>query len=168
MPVPPETLSGPVTLRALTEDDWPLDQRLSQDPDVVRGTYYPAEMDAQQARDRILRFLGTPETVRRYVVVDLEGRALGTCGIGMLDTGPPRLFYALLPEGRGRGAATAAAGMLAEWAIATGYPEVGLETVAGNVASERVAARAGFRAVRRYEAEHRGQQVLLTWWVRDS
>jgi hypothetical protein len=57
---------------------------------------------------------------------------------------PPEAFYALLPQGRHRGAATAAALALSEWEFSVGVKRVLLLTITGNTASEAVATRAGF------------------------
>lgn len=103
--------------------------------------------------------------VKRYVILDQAGHALGTCGIGKLRTAVPEIFYALVPTARGRGAATEATKLLATWALAHDCSKVALETVEGNTASERVARRAGFAPVDRYEDEHRGEQVMLTRWL---
>lgn len=157
-----------VRLRALQIADWPLEQELSRQPDVVRWTYYPCDMDEAQSRQRITNSLERTEAglVQRYVVFDGAGRGLGTCGLGMLRTDAPEIFYALLPSGRGVGAATEAARLLCECAFALGYPEVALITVDGNAASERVAHRAGFAPGRRYQDDHRGEPAVLTRWVK--
>lgn len=56
--------------------------------------------------------------------------------------------------------------MLTTWAFAHGYPQVALETVEGNVASERVAQQSGFTRRDRHEDEHRGEQVVVTRWLK--
>lgn len=50
---PPKVLTGAVRLRALTVDDWVVEQQLSRDPEVVKWTYYPSDMDERQSRQRI-------------------------------------------------------------------------------------------------------------------
>lgn len=167
-PLPPDELVGAVTLRALVQDDWPLERALSHDPDVVRWTYYPAWLDEQGARDRIAlaeqRFRAG--LVRRYSIRAPDGSPLGTCGLGRLDRDVPEVFYAVLPQARGRGAATEVARLLAGWALANGYREVALLTIAGNRTSERVAARAGFTLADEHEDDHRGRRVTTRLWVR--
>jgi hypothetical protein len=55
-------------------------------------------------------------------------------------------FYWLLPEGRGRGLATHAVRLLVNWGFdESGVHRVALYTKEGNIASERVAERCGFR-----------------------
>lgn len=76
----------------------------------------------------------------------------------------PEVFYAVVAQARGKGAATDAARALANWALDVGYDTVALVTVAGNVASERVARNAGFLPAAQFEDEHRGETATLTRW----
>lgn len=156
------------SLHSLAVQHWALDQALSRDPDVVAWTYYPVDMTEQQARQRIQNFLEEPrrDRVRRYVISTGEDDPVGTCAIGALDEGSPRISYAVLPEARKRGFATRAARLLAECALTSGYGTVSLETIEGNLASERVASKAEFVAVERYQGDHRGQKVWMTRWTR--
>lgn len=164
---PPDELVGAVRLRAINMDDWALECQLSRDPEVVMWTYYPSEMDEDQARRRIAASQARAGAglAKRYVILDQAGHALGTCGIGELQTAVPAVFYALLPSARGRGAATEATKLLTDWALAHDYSKVALDTVEGNIASERVARRAGFTPADRHQGEHRGEQVVLTRWL---
>ena len=144
--MPPDVLEREdCWLHALSVEDWALEQAMSRDPDVVKWTYYPVEMTEQESRHRIQDSLERTRRgwVRRYA----------------------RIFYAVLPRGRGRGIATSAARLLAEWALAGGYAIVSLETIEGNEASERVASKAGFVPVERYQADHRGETAWLTRWT---
>ena len=169
--MPPDVLqTEDCCLRALSVDDWALEQAISRDPDVIEWTYYPAEMTMEQSRHRIQDSLERTKRglERRYAILDGEGDPVGTCGIGALDGDCPRIFYAVLPQGRSRGIATRAARLLAEWALAGGYAIASLETLEGNEASERVASKAGFVPVDRYQADHRGETAWLTRWTRSS
>jgi len=154
-------------LRALSVEDWALEQAMSRDPDVVKWTYYPVEMTEQESRHRIQDSLERTRRglVRRYAIVNGEDDPVGTCAIGALDDDCPRISYAVLPQGRNGGIATSAARLLAEWALASGYAIVSLETIEGNEASERVASKAGFVPVERYQADHRGETAWLTRWT---
>jgi len=131
-------------LRPVEEDDWRLDQELSRVPDVTRWTYYPPDVDEEEARRRVARNLEIRAAGRgaRYIIVAGEG-SVGTIGVGTRGAGP-FLFYALLPVARGRGLATAAVTGLAGWLLAHGEPSVAASTMVGNTASERVLERAGF------------------------
>ena len=137
---------------------------MSCDPDVVKWTYYPIEMTEEESRHRIQGSLERTRRglERRYAVFNREDDPVGTCGIAGLDGDSPRIFYGVLSQSRSRGLATGAARLLAEWALASGYASVSLETIEGNEASERVASKAGFVPVERYQADHRGETVWLT------
>jgi RimJ/RimL family protein N-acetyltransferase len=150
--------------------DWALEQAISRDADVARWTYYAIDMTEQEARARIQETLERSRlgSLRRYAIVDGDGAPVGTCGVAALDSECPRFFYAVLPEARGRGLATSATRLLAEWALAGGYATVSLETLDGNAASERVARKAGFVPAQRYQAQHRGQTSWLTLWTRTA
>jgi len=154
-------------LRALSVEDWALEQAMSRDPDVVRWTYYPVEMTEEESRHRIKSSLERTKLglVRRYAIVDRMDDPVGTCGIGSLEGDCPEIFYAVLPQARSRGIATDATRLLAEWALTNGYAMVSLETLDGNEASARVASKAGFVPVERFQSDHRGEMVWLTRWT---
>lgn len=166
--MPPVALErGDLKLRALSRKDWALEQVMSRDPDVVRWTYYPVDMTEEKSRHRVQVSLERTRrgVERRYAICDGEGDPVGTCGIAGLDGDCPRIFYGVLPHARSRGIATGAARLLAEWALASGYATVSLETIEGNVASERVAGKVGFVPVDRYQADHQGEMAWLTRWT---
>jgi RimJ/RimL family protein N-acetyltransferase len=162
MLVPPPLLHPEVgELRSLTAADWRLDQALSEDPDVVRWTLHPAGLDEAAARARVERSRANA-VVRRYAIV-LSGQTVGLAGIAVSDD--PEIFYALLPAGRGRGAATAATRALAEWALEAGARRVVLLTIPGNKASEAVARRAGFAEAGTEIRPHSGMPTEMTVWA---
>ena len=166
--MPPDVLEREnCCLRALSMEHWALEQALSRDPDVATWTYYPVDMTEEESRQRIQVSVERSRlgTVRRYAIVNDEGDPVGTCGIAALDGDCPRIFYAVLPQGRNRGIATSAARLLAEWALTSGYAAVSLETLEGNEPSERVASKAGFVPAERYQADHRGETAWLTLWT---
>ena len=168
--MPPHPLpAGPFHLRAIgLDDDWRLEQELSQDADVVRWTFYPDSMDESAARARVRQHQSraAQRLAQRYVILDQDDRWLGTCGLGNLQGEAPEVFYALLSRGRGRGAATAATKALTDWALANGHRQVALVTIDGNGPSDGVARRAGFLPVQHVEGEHRGQPAEMTRWFR--
>jgi RimJ/RimL family protein N-acetyltransferase len=161
MLVPPPSLHTEAgELRGLTAADWRLDQALSEDPDVVRWTLHPAGLDEAAARARVERSRANA-VVRRYAIV-LSGQIVGLAGIAV--SADPEIFYALLPTGRGRGAATAAARALADWALEAGARRVVLLTIPGNAASEAVARRAGFAEAGTEVRPHRDIPTEMTVW----
>lgn len=166
-PFPQQLTDGGLTLCAFTEADWQLEYTLSRVPDVPQWTYYPVDMDEAAARQRVERAIQRHEQriAARYAVV-YDGATLGAAGMGLAGMPEPEVFYVLLPEGRGRGLATWSTRLLSNWLFDQGCHRVALETIAGNVSSERVAGRAGFV----HESTHRGDQhgvpVELKRWLR--
>jgi len=82
-----------------------------------------------------------------WAIESHDGEALGAVGLTRAggDPGLAGIGYWLRPEGRGRGAATDAVRVVARWAFAElGVERISLITDPENVASQRVAERAGF------------------------
>ena len=72
-------------------------------------------------------------------------RLLGTISVRFYRHGIGEIGYDLLPHGRGRGVATRAVKLVARWAFGElGIERLELRTHPDNVASQRVAERAGF------------------------
>jgi RimJ/RimL family protein N-acetyltransferase len=83
-----------------------------------------------------------------FAIETAEGEPLGAVEVHLsaIDPGLAGVGYWLRPEGRGRGAATEAVSLVCEWAFrALGVERMSLITDPENVASQRVAERAGFR-----------------------
>lgn len=78
-----------------------------------------------------------------FAVVDDGGRLAGCVSVWPID-GAARLGYWVAPAFRGRGVATAAARLAAEWAFAQGFEVLELTIGADNPASQAVARKAGF------------------------
>ncbi|MCC3301789.1 GNAT family N-acetyltransferase [Arthrobacter sp. zg-Y895] len=166
----PDTIQvGRFTLHILTAADWRLEQALSRDGDVIRWTLFPPDLSEDRARYRMSRAAEArgESLLARYSL--REGKeVLGTAGISSTVDGTPELMYALLPSGRGRGAATAATRGLSDWALASGIPQVALRTIYGNSLSEAVARRAGFHPVRTEQQRQRGALVKMYYWTRSG
>jgi RimJ/RimL family protein N-acetyltransferase len=167
LPLPSELIAGRWRLRALSDDDWTLEQAMSRDPEVMRFTLYPPDLSEESARQRVnrTRQRADKRIAGRYAIVD-GLVAVGTAGIVMTDTGDAEVFYALLPHGRHQGAATQAARALSEWALSAGAERVLLITIPGNSASEAVARRAGFIVDGEEVREQRGDRIRMTRWSR--
>ena len=162
----PETLpldrTAGAVLRLLGEEDWALEQKLSEVPDIPRWTLYPPRMSETQARRRsqLNRERAVVGSAARYVV-EVDEKPLGTAGIAFPERGP-EVFYALLPVGRGAGLATEAVRALTQWAVESGHPVVRLHTMEGNHASENVAKRAGYT---RAGQDTDDDGTVVTVWV---
>lgn len=130
-------------------------QRLMRDPDQDRwGTpvFVPRPVDlaatrSQTESEAARARLGEPSS---YAVVSLaSGRLLGDVAC-RLDLPRPRVVdvgYGTLPEARGRGVTSTALRLLTEWLLAedgAAMARVQLDHAVGNVASCRVAEKAGF------------------------
>ncbi len=161
-----ELRAGQFALRELTVADWPIEQALSHDPDVVRWTHYPPDLDEAQTKRRIEAYLvrAAEGLLQRFVILD-GARALGTCGAARLQGETPEVFYALDRSARGRGAAAQAVQALCAWLAECGFDEVALETVEGNLESERVAQRCEFQVASTRSDDHRGEPVTLHRWT---
>ncbi|MFF1572195.1 GNAT family N-acetyltransferase [Leifsonia sp. NPDC058292] len=135
-------------LRILTPDDWRIEHDLSRVADVPTWTMYPPDLTKEQSRARAGFNVDLVEAGLgiRYLVIE-AGTIVGTAGFGRRADGDHELFYALKPEGRGRGLATDAVRTLVDWLHASGARRLWLSTLDGNIASENVARRAGFVAV---------------------
>lgn len=167
-PLPPAELrADPYELVAIGRGDWRLEQALSRLPDVVRWTHYPPDLsdDEAQARAGQIEEAGIAGRLRRYRIM-LGGDALGAAGISVAEE--VDVFYALLPAGRGRGAATVSTKALADWALAHGAPRVRLLTIVGNTASEAVARRCGFAVEGREVRQQRGKDVEILRWHKNA
>jgi RimJ/RimL family protein N-acetyltransferase len=157
-------------LRALEDDDWRLEWTMSRDPEVVRWTLYPPDLTEEAAHERVRRTRqrADEQLATRYAILDHDSVAVGTAGIACDQTSSSEaeVFYALLPHGRHRGAATAAARALSDWALNTGIERVLLMTIPGNGASEAVARRAGFVLDGEETRDQRGAPTLMLRWSR--
>ena len=143
-----------VTLRATTPDDLPAIVEQSRDPETVRWTIsVPTPPDGYSLRDaeEFLARVRTGWTEGRGLAWTVEAERDGVrqhCGLVNLrlqDPGWAEVGYALHPGARGRSVASAAVRLVRDHA----FDVVGLTTlrwraIAGNWASRRVAAAAGF------------------------
>lgn len=88
-------------------------------------------------------------TEARFAIVDRDGTYAGSIGL-RVTVSPFRVAeigYGLRPGARGRGLTTRAVGLVADWAFTrAGVARLELGAAVDNVASRRVAERAGFRA----------------------
>jgi RimJ/RimL family protein N-acetyltransferase len=130
---------GTILLRPRTEDDVPAITEACQDPEIARWTSVPSPYTEDDAR-RFVR-----ENPDAYAIIELKtGEFLGSIGWRWLDDNV-QVGYWMKREARGRGAATRALRLLAEWAFAElDAGRVQLLTEPDNVASQRVAEKAGF------------------------
>jgi RimJ/RimL family protein N-acetyltransferase len=135
------TLAGDgIALRPRTEDDVPAITAACQDEEIARWTEVPSPYTEDDAREFLRRM---PDA---QAIVDARtDEFLGTVGWRWVD-GNVQVGYWVKKEARGRGVATSALRLLARWAIEElGAQRVQLLAEPANVASQRVAEKAGFR-----------------------
>jgi RimJ/RimL family protein N-acetyltransferase len=99
------------------------------------------------------------------VISDASGEVVGWIGAWFLADGIAQIGYAVGPDARGRGIATQALRLVVAWLFReTSCERLQLLTNIGNRASERVAAKAGFRAegVLRSYLSQRGERQDVT------
>lgn len=78
-----------------------------------------------------------------FAVLD-SGRLAGCVSVRRLAPGAGRLGYWVAPDFRGRGVASQATCLASQWAASAGFGVLELTIARENLASLRVAARAGF------------------------
>jgi len=152
LPEPDWPLSdGVVSLRRFTFDDVSVVTRACQDPEIPRWTAsIPTPYNERHAREWISRHDGWWTSGERAPFAFCSAATedfLGSMGLTGLDW--DRLIgaasYWTAPWARNMGATTRALRLLCRWALETLILDaVELMTAIGNVASERVAEKAGF------------------------
>jgi RimJ/RimL family protein N-acetyltransferase/nitrite reductase/ring-hydroxylating ferredoxin subunit len=159
---------GVVTLRPFRAEDAPAVTAACQDPEIRRWIpMIPVPYTETDARSFILTSLQAwrDGTGYEFVIADAATDLyLGSIGLHILSN-PRRhdVGYLLAPAARGRGLAVRAVRLVTRWGFETlGLARLGLWTLPGNVASQVVAERAGFRfeaRVRNWESDRDGQPV---------
>jgi len=153
---------GVVGVRRFTEADIPAIAAACSDPEIARWTLVPAPYTEDDAR----AFVAQAKTA--YAVADAASGALvGAISLDPAGEGTGQIGYWVAREARGRGVATRAVRLLARWGLAQGgFARVQLLTEPENVASQRVAERAGFtnEGLLRSYAELKGRRRDMLMW----
>ena len=162
--------AGPFTLRLPTDADivWLCDS--GQDPEVVRWTRLPAPYRPRHAIE-FVEAAGQRAALGCDIALLIElidsGELLGVCGLMNIADHRAEVGYWLGPDGRGRGAATAAVQRLTVLAQDLGVSVLQADVMVGNIRSELVLARCGFACVdRNVTCEQRGANRPATRWER--
>ena len=138
---------GMVTLRALRDDDVPLIVAACANPETTRfTTNLPVPYTEADAR-AFLAYAADcwrGDDRRPYAIADAAGGAfLGMIEVRLGEVGS--IGYWVAPAARRRGVATRALVLLSRWAVRDGGVErLELITHPDNIASQRVAEKAGF------------------------
>ncbi len=144
--------AGEVTLRPWEPADTSFVFDSCQDPDVQRWTRVPAPYTALDAATFVERHARPqPEDDGAFFAITKTdtGEVLGSMSFGHIDWAfaTAEAGYWVARDARGQGVATCALASLVEWGRRElRLVEVRLRVLVGNVASQRVAERAGFEA----------------------
>jgi RimJ/RimL family protein N-acetyltransferase len=170
---PPVIEAGPLTLRPFGEDDIGWVCQVSQDPAIqanLAEVFDPYRMEhAAYFVRQMARAAWDDGRRAEFLIADTAaGTRLGRVGLGLrpYDPGAAEIGYWMDPQARGRGVATAAARAVCRWAFTTlDLALIEWHCEVGNVASRRVAEKAGFliEGTLRRRLIHRGQRVDV--WV---
>jgi RimJ/RimL family protein N-acetyltransferase len=143
-PPDPPLGDGVVSLRPADERDLAAIESGITDPEVIRWFGHP-KLSAREVLD-LNRGRWLDGSGPTFAICGADDRCLGHVWINVDSDATGAVGYWLLPEARGRGFATRAVRLICAWAFrAIGLPELRLLTEPENLASQRVAERAGFR-----------------------
>lgn len=139
-----ELRRGDLLLRPATEADVPAITAACQDKELVRFLpRFPDPYREEDARDWIASGRDN-DAIKDLLILDAaRGNLLGAIGVRLGETGS--IGYWIAAEARGQGIATRATKLLSRWALTEGgVQRLELTTDPDNVASQRVAEKAGF------------------------
>ena len=146
--VPPDPLlsDGVIILRPLDESDLAALERAASDAEILRWF----DLDARSPADYLAakREAWAEGTGASFAICDANrpDPCLGQVFIERGDDGRGSVGYWLLEDGRGTGRATQALRLVAPWALTEmRLGRLQLQTDPENIASQRVAERAGFK-----------------------
>jgi RimJ/RimL family protein N-acetyltransferase len=141
-----------ITLRPPAPGDIDAITDACQDPEIPRWTRVPSPYTRAHAVDFVERSSRTwaQGTDAPFVIVDAEtGDLLGAIGVHRFggEDGGPEVGYWIERDARGRGVATRALRLVADWAARELGVRLLLQADVRNAASRRVAEKVGFRYV---------------------
>ena len=143
-PPDPPLGDGVVSLRPADERDLDVIERGITDPEVIRWFGHP-KLSAREVLD-LNRGRWLDGSGPTFAICGADDMCLGHVWINVGSDAAGVVGYWLLPEARGKGFATRAVRLICDWAFRDiGIPELRLVTEPENLASQRVAERAGFR-----------------------
>jgi len=143
-----ELPAGQWVLRRPRAAEAPEALALLQDPEVALWNPAPMVVDLASARDWCERGAAWSSSHSTFsVVAPADGRLLGNVSLFCIDEEhlTASIGYRVMPDARGFGVATAAVSAVAAWALGPrGLARVWLQHAVANIASCRVAGKAGF------------------------
>jgi RimJ/RimL family protein N-acetyltransferase len=143
-PPDPPLSDGVVWLRRADERDTGAIERGITDPEVVHWFGHPT-MSAGEVLE-LNRGHWLDGSGPTFAICGADDTCVGHVWINFSDDSAGAVGYWLLPEARGQGFATRAVRLICDWAFRDlALPGLRLLTEPGNLASQRVAERSGFR-----------------------
>jgi len=142
--------AGWLTLRPFTPADIPWVYEVSLDPVLQRFMQIPSPYRLEDAAAHVEQdYIAGGEGGRRAEFLAEDAATairLGRVGLRMGEPGAAEIGYWVDPLARKRGVATTAVRAICRWAVSTaGVELIEWRCEAGNIASRRVAEKAGFR-----------------------
>jgi RimJ/RimL family protein N-acetyltransferase len=164
-------LDGPTVLRPWRDSDVRAVAEACQDPEIARWTSVPENYSEADARAFLLYRHDAllAGTTAPFAVVSPRDQLLGSIALMRIDWDQARgeAGYWLARWGRGQGHATRALELICGWGFASlGLGRIELFAATGNLASQRVAERAGFvreGVLRGYMRGKDGQQDMVAF-----
>jgi len=150
MKFPRDLVTSSIRLRQFTPSDIPWIARACDQPEMARFVpVLPSPYTESDAADFVAytKEAWAESASAPFAIESTRGEPLGAVNVHFSphDPGLAGIGYWLRPEGRGRGAATEAVVLATRWAFdARGIKRMNLITDPENLASQRVANRAGF------------------------
>jgi RimJ/RimL family protein N-acetyltransferase len=166
--LPAEPLAdGPTALRPWRDSDAAALVHICRDPEIVRWTSVPENYGESDAHAYLLRrhdaiLAGTAAPFA--ILAAVEDELIGSISLVRIawEHARAEVGYFLARERRGAGHATRAVALISDWAFRVlGLERVDLYASTGNLASQRVAERAGFQREAVLRAFMRGKDAQL-------
>jgi RimJ/RimL family protein N-acetyltransferase len=120
----------------------------SRDEQVFKWTGERRDLTVEETEEAIRSGNQDPEALGFAIVDGETGEKVGSICLAFREKSRDcaEVMYWLAPWGRGRGIATKAVKLLSQWAFdSMGLERVTLKTLAGNIRSQLVAKRVGFK-----------------------
>ncbi len=150
---------GAVTLRLPVAADVDRAASYAADPTLLEGVWIPGPHPGENSAEWAARFIEELSSGWTTVggihggglIVDESQPFMGIVYVIPCTEAVVELAYGVAPPARGRGIATRAARIAADWALAEGgFAQVELRIGSGHTQSRRVAEKAGFRFNKRF------------------
>lgn len=169
IPPEPPLRAGNIALRPFARRDAAALVAASQDPDILRFTFMPEGLTEAEAVHWINRANDRWHTGHpRFAIVDGDdGHLLGQVGLAVnAHHLSAECYYWVAAVERGRGVASQALGLVADWAFSRGTQRLSLLIHPENRSSNRLAAKMGFiqeGILRAYEPIKGRRPDLVSW-----